>query len=1197
MGDVTEKSGTGVILPHERPPAKGWIAFMSRILAYCVVVLLLIPLLFLGTLELGLRISGYGHSTRFLLKKEFEGKKYFATNMYFYQQFFALPIDEEWRDKEQLIEIPKAKGSYRVVILGESAALGVPPDAAFGFWRMLEVMLRTRFPNTRFEFYPFAEPGISSYALREIARACDVIQPDLFVVYMGNNEIGGPYGVFASKDTAFPMNLPLARMKIQMTNLRLFQMLTGQKRVQWRVPTGIVDNDIPLQDSRILKACDNFRRNLDDICSAGMDAGAAVVLCSVPCNLRDWVPTLSHKRDGLHSPELERWKGFYDEGTKLEEQSEWQGAVTAYEAALAIDDQHAEVHFRLAKCFDGLGNTARAREHYERAWALDFFRARILKPVSDAIREKGKQAGKDAIYFADATSDLAKQSIGETPGYDFFYDNVHLNPAGNYLVAKCVFEQVIKALPQEIRGTSTEISPLTQAECEERLGLSDGVLAKHLERAILGYTIWWKRPCLALKKRLQDLKEALGANVWPGVAAGYGRALGFQSDDRILRTRYAEALREAGDLEAALEQARQLAKDHPHRVGVHRLLCRVLGDMGRTEEAFASLDTALRLSPDDWESHNLRGLLEKKVGRSKEAIDAFKRAILIFPRNRESYEPLDALLKETTDIGYQTSFWAELVKECPDSGQVNFRLATAIEGSGRLQEAIPYYEQACKLEPYDMEFHIPMYNAWNKSGRYENVIIECREHYRDGLADMASIHGPLVDALEKTGDMDGAQKQLIDGIRGGLGDYGNCVRLDMSLVNAGNMEKRASVWRDLTTTFPENPYISYCTAKALEAVQDIAGSREALRKAAAKHVEDPGFTADLALALLAAGDAVLAGDAMKRAMDANPKEYGFLQSSLIEAAEKAGNADGARQLLLDSILRNSTELLYYNKLDKILSDAGDPEGRASVWRDLAAKCPDNSMTQYHLARALGDTGDTAGALDALRKSAAKPVLDDAAFMCGVGQALLQAGDPQLAKDVLQAALKANPQSLTAARGPLLESLKMTGDTEGYRALLTESIVSDPGDLRLCSQLDNSFSASAEAQERLAAWRDITLAHPEHARAHYYYAKALLAIQDTAGALTVLRSAAANQVQDAGFTATLGLALLHAGDPVLAAEVLRRAIATNAQEASFARIPLVEALHKAGDAAGAMSAMEEARAAGVAIPEALVKSVEERAKSK
>ena len=78
-------------------------------------------------------------------------------------------------------------------MLGGSAAQG-SPDAAFSFGRILEKMLGHKYRDANFEVVNVSMAAINSYVVLEIAKDCAKYNPDLFLVYLGNNEVVGPYG-------------------------------------------------------------------------------------------------------------------------------------------------------------------------------------------------------------------------------------------------------------------------------------------------------------------------------------------------------------------------------------------------------------------------------------------------------------------------------------------------------------------------------------------------------------------------------------------------------------------------------------------------------------------------------------------------------------------------------------------------------------------------------------------------------------------------------------------------------------------------------------------------------------------------------------------------------------------------------------------------------------------------------------------
>src|SRR5215831_18356358 len=92
----------------------------------------------------------------------------------------------------RLYSIPKTKapGTYRIFVLGESAAMG-DPDSAYGFSRYLEVMLRNRYPVMKFEVVNTGSVAINSHVVLCIAEGLADQKTDLFIVYSGNNEVVG----------------------------------------------------------------------------------------------------------------------------------------------------------------------------------------------------------------------------------------------------------------------------------------------------------------------------------------------------------------------------------------------------------------------------------------------------------------------------------------------------------------------------------------------------------------------------------------------------------------------------------------------------------------------------------------------------------------------------------------------------------------------------------------------------------------------------------------------------------------------------------------------------------------------------------------------------------------------------------------------------------------------------------------------
>jgi hypothetical protein len=193
--------------------------------------MIIVPLLVIGGLEVALRLAGYGHSTSFFKKIRVGQKEFLTSNMDFTLRFFPpqlvrnpLPI---------LMPVEKPPGTYRIFILGESAAMG-DPDPSFGAGRYLEVLLRERFPGQRFEVVNLGITAIDSHVILPIARECASEHGDLWIIYMGNNELIGPFGaatVFGAQAPSLGWvraNLVIQRSRVGQWMMALTRRLKGK---------------------------------------------------------------------------------------------------------------------------------------------------------------------------------------------------------------------------------------------------------------------------------------------------------------------------------------------------------------------------------------------------------------------------------------------------------------------------------------------------------------------------------------------------------------------------------------------------------------------------------------------------------------------------------------------------------------------------------------------------------------------------------------------------------------------------------------------------------------------------------------------------------------------------------------------------------------------------------------------------------
>lgn len=247
------------------------------------------PLTVIALLELVCRLAGWGHPTRFLLESETNDVPVWIDNQLFGYRFFDPAVS---RAPTPII-VPKVKlpDEYRVVVLGESAAMG-EPEPAYGPVRMLEQMLTVQHPDKRVRVINAAMTAINSHVIVEIARDLGRLQPDAVILYIGNNEVVGPYGpgtVFHSY-AASPM---LNRLRTVLTRLRINSAIRAAlfslrgDRVVWQGMEMFTQNRITEDDPRLAQVYESFRRNIQSIVRYADDVNTPVIISTIAVNLAD----------------------------------------------------------------------------------------------------------------------------------------------------------------------------------------------------------------------------------------------------------------------------------------------------------------------------------------------------------------------------------------------------------------------------------------------------------------------------------------------------------------------------------------------------------------------------------------------------------------------------------------------------------------------------------------------------------------------------------------------------------------------------------------------------------------------------------------------------------------------------------------------------------------------------------------------
>ena len=359
----------------------------------------------------------------------------------------------------------KPANTFRIFCLGGSTVLGHPflPPTAFPSW--LKIELEGRDPSRPVETINCGGMSYASYRLVPILEEILTYEPDLVVVLTGHNEFleSRTYGHLKTRsptrawieDKVYSLHtITLARKLAAGPRAKDGGATTDGKTNLGARVNARLDHVTGLASYRRDEAwrasvLEHFRFNLHRITELAARAGVPVLLVRPGCNVRDCPPFKSEHRADLTTAREHHWQALFDEGTELES-SNVEQALDRYRQAAAIDDQHALLLFRLARCLDRLGKIDEGRTYYERALDQDVCPLRILPEIANTIESVALET---EVPLVNAHTLLGGANL---PGNEHYVDHVHPGVRGHQKIARAIAEKLVEI---EIARVSANWSP------------------------------------------------------------------------------------------------------------------------------------------------------------------------------------------------------------------------------------------------------------------------------------------------------------------------------------------------------------------------------------------------------------------------------------------------------------------------------------------------------------------------------------------------------------------------------------------------------------------------------------------------------------------------------------------------------------------------------------------------------------------
>jgi tetratricopeptide (TPR) repeat protein len=711
-------------------PRRKW---LFRFLAICLPLLVIV-----GGGELLLRSLGYGFDPHFFKRAKVGGRDCYVANEAFGLRFF--PRNMARFPPPVVMSATKAPETCRIFIFGESAAMG-DPRPNYGAGSYLEVLLAERYPQAKFEVINTGVTAINSHAILPIAQECARHAGDLWLVYMGNNEMVGPFGAVTVFGTRTPP-LWLIRTQLQLRRSRFCQWVfdvaekfqkADPAAARWQGMEMFVRNQVSPKDPSKQSAYRNFERNLEDILKAGRDSGAKIVLSTVAVNLKDCPPFGTLPGTGQASADRVAYEKLFQAGMAAQTQGRRVEAESAFQQAAVAYPQAAEAHFQLATCLLQQTNVVAARSYFLLAADNDALPFRADARINESIRAAARRFADESVALCDAAEALGAVSPAGVPGEESFYEHVHLNPNGNYALALAWAGKIETLLsPALQRGAKPAWT--SQAECEQWLGLTDwnrvSILEdvlRRVQRPPFSGQSGNAKQVVRVRKEIAGLRKRLTDGAAGPAREIYSQALRRAPENFRLHESYAEFLEARHELQPAIAARKRVCELIPGYYFPHYTLGVDLKESGALAEAREALFRAAELNPAAGDVRLELGIVHARQGDWEQARRELEGARRFSPEDPRVLLFLGEVLWKLDRRSEALASLRDAIRLDPSDWQAHYRLASDLAQMGQLSEAAVEYQDALRLNPASVKAKIGFAAVLLSLGRERQAVQQLEE--------------------------------------------------------------------------------------------------------------------------------------------------------------------------------------------------------------------------------------------------------------------------------------------------------------------------------------------------------------------------------------------------------------------------------------------------------------------------------------
>ncbi len=445
-----------------------------------IVIIVSLPIFIFVLLEAILLSINYDESAETVITIERNGKKYYTINQLVGKKYFNKTKLYYRKGQHDFFEVEKSNNTIRIFCFGASTTAGFPYEYNAIPTEFLHRQLEILLPNKNIEVINTAIAATNSFTVFDLEKDLIKYKPDMFIVYMGQNEFYGAFGVGSS--ISLGENRSLIKAHLWLHKFRSYLLIKNiiayilgnndEKENISLMEDMIQNNAISLNNETYLTAKETFKKNYEEIIELAKKNNIPIILSTLVTNEKDLSPFVSLHKKNIDKSNLTKFTNLYDSGVENFKNENYKDAINYFKQVIEIDSTFAKAHFYLGKCYTGINDYGNAKKEFVLANDFDGLKFRAPSEFNSIIIKLSK---KYKVPLSDIYSLFNSNSPNNIIGKELLIDHLHPNIKGYFLLSKAWLNTIkhnylLDIKPTEILNEKSIFQNIPVTELDSTIG-------------------------------------------------------------------------------------------------------------------------------------------------------------------------------------------------------------------------------------------------------------------------------------------------------------------------------------------------------------------------------------------------------------------------------------------------------------------------------------------------------------------------------------------------------------------------------------------------------------------------------------------------------------------------------------------------------------------------------------------------------